>query len=300
MNLRIRFSGSLGRNGRGCPLYAAALLVFCSLLTGCRTAQPYVTDSRLQRGLVIVLPGIEGRSQFNEAICRGLDEGRVDWAIELYDWTSIWGPLHNLRNKAGNREQAGLLADRITRYKLAYPNRPIVLVGQSGGAAIAVWTAEALPPSEEIDGIIMLAGALSPQYMLDQALAGTRRGIINFYSARDWMLLGVGTMIYGTMDGAHSESAGRVGFKLPDTDSRPRVYQKLFQIPWQRSMSEAGHVGLHLSSGAEEFVATYVAPFIIATGDWDEQLIGYVTGALEWPPATQPAASPASRTGPEG
>jgi len=278
--------------------FVAFVLWACSglLLVGCAKPQPFVSEDRLQRGLVIVLPGIEGRSGFNEAICRGLNDGGVNWAIELYDWTSKWGPLHSLRGESRNREKAFAIASRVIRYQDSHPGRPVVLVGQSGGGAMAAWAAEALPSGRSVDGVIMLSPALSPRYMLDWSLGNSRRGIVNFYSPRDWIFLGVGTVVYGTMDGRHSESAGRIGFKVPSAGGRPRCYRKLYQVAWQQKMAETGHSGLHLTSGGWRFVMTYVAPFVLAE-TWDDELVASVLNRrqddklVSPPPPAKPAAT---------
>ncbi len=291
--------------------FVTAMLI--CLATGCNSLQPYRTHKRLARGLVIVLPGIEGRGGLNEAICHGLNDGGVNWAIELYDWTSPLGLLYNLRAEDRNRRRASQLAWRITRYLWDYPGRPVILVGQSGGGAIAVWTAEKLLTGLKIDGIILLAASLSPEYLLDFALANTRRGIVSFCSSRDWMLLGVGTTVYGTMDGRHTSSAGRVGFKIPEDPPSKAAYEKVYQIAWQREMSEVGNPGFHLTSGAARFVADYVAPFILADPnkiEWGGELVGEVLDRkwLEQPPVsplgewrqassrlTEPAPRPSTR-----
>ena len=240
-------------------------------LVGCN-AQPYVTEERLERGLVIVLPGIEGRSIFNESICHGLDAGGVDWAIELYDWTSPLGPLYNLRAQAENRIKATVLARRVAKYQRKYPRRPVVLVGMSGGGAIAVWTAEAMPAARRVDGIIMLAPTLSREYDLSRALALSRRGAVSFYSALDWIFLGVGTTVYGTMDARHAPSAGSAGFAVPAAGRRAELYHKLHQISWKGEMVLTGHAGGHLTSGSAVFVARYVAPFVLSE-PWNWKLV---------------------------
>jgi len=244
---------------------------------------------------VVVLGGIEGRSPFNDAIVRGLDEGGVDWAIELRPWTSRWGgPLYNLRAEKRNRGKAQEIADRIVRYQIAYPGRPVVIVGQSGGAAMAAWVAEAMPPGRQVDAVVMLAVSLSRTYMLDEALRNTRRGIVNFYSPRDLVL--VATRVSGTMDGSHGASAGRNGFEVPRTGGRPSAYQRLFQMPWNPQMSHTGHIGVHLTSGTSDFVATYVAPLVLGE-QWDSDFISRVyTRRLIGPPsgrATSPLPAPA-------
>ena len=258
----------MGRLLPGTLLLAAALL-------GCGDRQPYVTLPRLERGLVVVLPGIEGRGPINEAICRGLDEGGVKWAIELWDWTTPLAYFANLRDEAGNRRKADELVSRIVRYQMGYPGRPVVLIGQSGGGGFATWVLEALPEPTRVKGAILLAAALSGEYMLDRALARAEEGIISFYSERDWFLLGVGTTISGTMDGKHAESAGKVGFRVPTDGARAELYRKLYQVAWLPDMAETGHTGRHITTGSAAFVATYVAPFVLAKR-WDEQLVAEV------------------------
>ncbi len=256
----------------------SSVALFVSLLGGCAAPQPYVSESRLNRGLVIVLPGIEGRSVLNEEICRGLNAGGVDGAIELYDWNTgvpfafIW----NLWSSDRNHDKAAELAERIARYQFNYPGRPVVLVGQSGGAAVATWTCEAMRWGRKVDGAVMLAASLSPGYRLTTALDSTKRGIVNFYSSRDVLLLWAGTSIYGTMDGKHSTSAGNVGFSVPTGKLRTKEYDRLFQVPWRSEMASTGNLGMHLTSGTASFVARYVAP-IVRAGRWNRQIIENVT-----------------------
>jgi len=272
------------RLGRGLVACAVAMLG-CVLLAGCSNRQPYVTPARLERGLVIVLPGIEGRSPLNEAICEGLAAGGVDYAIETYDWTFPFFPLYNLRAERRNRRKAAELVARILRYRMAYPGCPVVLVGQSGGGAIAIWAAEEMPPGQQVDGLIVLAPSLSPSYMLDSALAGSQRGIVNFYSSRDWLFLRIGTTVTGTMDGQHDVSAGSAGFDVP-SGVRSGSYQKLHQIGWTSEMAEKGHSGMHLTSGAVGYVSSYVAPFVLGE-TWGSELVSRVLETA----ATRPAVA---------
>jgi len=274
-------------------------VLLSAALAGCGNSQPYISAVRLERGLVIVLPGIEGRGPLNEAICRGLGEGGVNLAIELRDWTApLAGPLYNLRAQDRNRRKALEIANRIRDYQSMYPDRPVVLVGHSGGGAMAIWIAENLPHGHTIDGIITISPAISPIYFLQRSLTKCTRGLVNFYSPGDWIMLGVGTTVYGTMDGEHSSSAGRVGFKVPSAGGAPRCYEKLFQIAHSERMSESGYFGGHFSSAAAEFVAVYVAPFV-RSGAWNDRLVArvvnreWIDGDQQPLPRPEPTSAPA-------
>jgi len=238
--------------------------------TGC-SHQPYVSEVRLERGLVVVLSGVEGRGPLNEAICAGLDAGGVDLAIENYPWAvpGMW--WYNLRASEHHYRQAEAVARRVAEYKVDYPGRPVFLVGQSGGGAIAVWAAERLPRNT-LEGVILLAAALSPTTDLQRTVAASRRGVVNFHSRGDWVILGLGTRMAGTMDGERSESAGMVGFALPAGSSAAEAYREVYQISWKPEMAGSGHLGGHLSSSARWFVRDFVAPLVLAPR-WNPELI---------------------------
>ena len=283
-----------GLRHNGSIKYLVLCLLGLAMTGGCVTlkhSKPTILHGDLDRGLVIVLTGIEGRSMFNEDICQGLAGGGVPYAIQLYDWTSNYIPTVNLWRESHNHAVAGEISHMIVRYKSAYPNRPVILVGQSGGAAMAVWAAESLPPGENVDGVILIAASLSPQYMLDVALSKSRHGIVNFYSPKDWVLLGIGTTMAGTMDGEHTSSAGKNGFEVPEEGARPGVYRKFFQISWTKEMSATGYTGSHLSSGATRFVARYIAPFVLAD-KWNNDLVKRVLNSEAGTSVPAPAPKP--------
>ncbi|MDY7011468.1 MAG: hypothetical protein SVV80_12070 [Planctomycetota bacterium] len=266
-------------------LIYGAILVMTGL-TGCTPSQPFVTPERLDRGLVLVLTGIEGRSRINNDICWGLADAGVHSAIELVDWTIPGAYLINLRDEERNRHKAEGVASRISRYQMSHPGQPVILIGHSGGGAMAVWTAEAMPPDSSIDGIILLSASLSPGYLLDISLRNSRRGIVSFFSGEDWFFLGAGTTTLGTMDGKHTSSAGMVGFDVPARPGDEGLYAKVFQIAWQKRMSGTGHTGGHPTSGARRFVATYVAPLVLAK-KWDQAAVEAVLS--EKKAATKPS-----------
>jgi pimeloyl-ACP methyl ester carboxylesterase len=258
----VESSNRRGRRRAWCALVVLALPV----AAGC-SVRDLGTADRMSRGLVIVLPGIEGRSAFNYDIARGLDEGGVSSGIEIYDWNVPipGGALINLTDYERNVEQARKLDKRIIRYQETYPGRAVHLVGHSGGAGLAVLALEQFPKDRKVTAAILLAGAVSPTHDLTRALARTRYGIFNYYSPADVGFLQIGTSIFGNIDRGHGPAAGAVGFEVPrgmSAASRDE-YRKLHQIKWSRRMANYGNPGSHTGWSDRAWVRKYLAPLIV-------------------------------------
>lgn len=240
--------------------FLAVLLLAVVANSGCVVSDLSTAD-RMKNGLVIVLPGIEGRSKYNADIARGLDDGGVPCAIQIFDWGRDLplGSLVNLMDYSGNQHQAHLIAKRIMTYQDEHPGMPVHLVGHSGGGGLAVLALEALPPERKVSSTLLLAAAISPDYDLTEALSGTEKGIWNFYSGSDIGYLRVGTTIFGTIDRKHTSAAGAVGFE--------RKYAKLHSVAYRRAMNNSGHSGSHTGWSKRQFVALWLAPVINAAGD---------------------------------
>lgn len=264
-----------------------ALLTFgLTLLTlvGCASPNRDIKARDSRRGIVYVLPGIEGRSLWNERIARGLIEGGVMSHVEIYDWTTqVPGNfLGNLTMLERNRGEAATLAESIIKYRDQNPGAPIHLVGHSGGAGIAVLALEALPPGRQIDMALLLAPAISPEYDLTTALRRTRSGIVNFYSEHD-VSLQVGTSVFGTIDRNSGPSAGAIGFERPSdlTETNARLYDKrLRQVRWTRRLKSRGADGSHVGWATRTFAREYLAPMILAN-ESREALDRWLTGDAE-------------------
>jgi len=244
-------------------------------MAGCGARISMMNKGDADRGLIIVLPGIDGRAGHNERACKAIASSATGIAVELFDWTMPLCPLTNQRDEGRNRRMAGELADRIMAHRVDYPGGAVFLVGHSGGTAVAVWAAEALPDGQQIDGIVLLASSLSPGYDLSKALKRTRGGIVSFRSERDSALLGAGTTLFGTMDGKHTEAAGKVGFSVPESGQAAEAYKGFSEVRWNSAMAKAGHNGSHFGCLATKFVSSYVAP-LVATRQWDHDLIATV------------------------
>jgi pimeloyl-ACP methyl ester carboxylesterase len=180
----------------------------------------FVNPARMDKGLVVILPGIEGESPANQDIRKGLDEGGIPYALAIYRWgfpIPGLGLLINQTDTAGNRRAAKELAGGILKYQANHPDRPVFLVGHSAGGGVAVFTLEALadlPAAKPVAGAMLLSSSISADYPLDKALKMTRLGIVNGFNPDDTVLLGAGTAMFGNVDGEHGDSAGRTGFQL--------------------------------------------------------------------------------------
>lgn len=267
------------------------------LLTGCGggTGQPYVTPERLDKGLVVVLTGIHGRLWLSESIMKGLADGGVDEAVEIYDWTYEGHllPFYNLGAIERNHQEARKIAQHLTEYQGSHPGAPVTLVGYSGGGPLAVWTAELMPPGHKLDGVVLLSPPLVPEYDLAPALSASRRGIVNFYSHKDVIYLGLGTLVFGTMDKQNRISAGNVGFSCTQPATRPAeanaAYARFWQVPYRDEMAATGYTGSHLTIGESAFIQQYVAPLVRAP-QWDAALIETVRDGKAAAPASAPAS----------
>jgi pimeloyl-ACP methyl ester carboxylesterase len=247
-------------------LLGIAAVLALPLLGGCAAAKQ-ITPARLERGYTVILPGIEGASSLNTSVVTGLVDGGWPGAIEVYDWTAgsvLLFPV-NLRALDRNKQEARRIATKIVAYQLKYPNRPVHIIGHSGGGGVAILALEALPGDRRITSAILLAPAISPDYNLRRALRRTEHGIWNFYSRHDVGFLQAGTKLLGTIDGQHTSAAGAVGFQMPwglDEADRRLYASHLRQQAYSRKMADSGHSGGHLGWSNRQFVAEWLCPIM--------------------------------------
>src|SRR5262245_8641941 len=88
-----------------------------------RSLRDLSDPERQSHGLVIILPGIEGRSSLTANIARGLADAGIRCAVVIHDWTSGAWPLflYHLRALERNRQAASLIAERIREYQANWP-----------------------------------------------------------------------------------------------------------------------------------------------------------------------------------
>ena len=224
-------------------------------------------DERLENGLTVILPGIEGRSFFAFDIAHGLYEGGVNTAVEVFDWTTGLAPLflYHLRAARRNREKAAAAARRIVAYQDEHPGRPVHLIGHSGGGGIALLALQALPPGRRITSVVLLAPAVSPHFDVESLVDRTVRGIWNFWSPLDALLLGAGTLLFGTLDGRHAIAAGAQGFATTGAhgeECRRSAGPQLHQHRYDVSLVRQFHLGGHFGCANRVFVSETIAPIL--------------------------------------
>ena len=223
------------------------------------------TEERLQRGLVILLPGIDGCTTVSDNVARGLHAAGCDAAVEIHDWRSFrgWNPLHLVTYRR-NRHQANEIAQRILNYQAQYPDRPVDLIGHSAGAGVALFVLQQLPLGVQIRSAVLLAAAVSRRFDVSPLLETTRNGIWNFSSRGDLLTVGLGTMIFGTVDRRHSVSAGALGFSTLPTRTASTILssRRLHEVNYQFEMAGSWNFGGHFGCTNSAFVANYVAPIL--------------------------------------
>jgi pimeloyl-ACP methyl ester carboxylesterase len=233
------------------------------LLSGC-AGLPSRIESRAPptcaAGIVLIVDGAGGYQNAPRAIAAAVDEMHLPLHVRSFDWTHGWGPgLADVVDRDYSLCQGRRLAEEVCQYRRAQPGVPITLVGYSAGSAVALAAAELLPPAT-LERIVLLAPAVSASYDLSRALVSARLGVDAFVSARDLLLLGLGTALVGTADGKRDAAAGRVGFCPPRESA---LVGRLRQYPWERSVAWTGNTGGHTGSLRPAYLKAFVVPLLL-------------------------------------
>jgi pimeloyl-ACP methyl ester carboxylesterase len=250
---------------------------------GCHSLRTnYVSEDRLDQGLVVSLDGIGGYNWGPRWIRSGFDEAGLSSAFLIYDWSKGPGAMFvgDLVADGRNHAAAEDLAQKVATYVAAKPGRPVTLIGHSGGGAVVVWALEAMPRNVRVERAILLAPALNPDYDLSKALEAVRGRLYVMYSYGDVGLMAAGTAVFGTMDRQHTVGAGLVGFRMPPAGADPAQYAKVRQVPWTLDLVKTGHMGGHMGWTTTLFARDFLAPILAGKTDPGQPL-----GAEEAPPA---------------
>ncbi len=218
---------------------------------------------RAARAVVFAVDGAGGFDEVAPRLDKAVAEAGLPLGVRHFRWTHGYGRViadqvyfsHVLR-------QGKKLADAIWRCQEESPGLPISLVGHSAGCAVILAAAEHLPHGT-LDRIVLLSPAVSARYDLRPALACARRGIDAFYSARDWVWLGIGVFLIGTTDRRWGPAAGRVGFRPSVQGPADKIlFSGLRQHAWSPELSWTGHTGGHDGSHQPRFLREFVVPLL--------------------------------------
>jgi hypothetical protein len=75
-------------------------------------------------------------------------------------------------------------------------------------------------------------------------------------------VLGVGTRMFGTIDGVKTDAAGRVGFAKPPKAVDPRQYEKLVSIGFDPAWIRLSNIGDHIGPMMRPFAREVLAPLL--------------------------------------
>lgn len=231
----------------------------CAAVGPVRQGPPAASFGR-DATLIYVL-GIGGRGPADDEWTRGLRNGGYAGKIETRDWTGRLGPISALWGHSRQRAEARRIANRICRLRTESPSSPIILAGHSAGAGLVVRALEDLPHGTQVDGLVLLAPALSRTYDLTAALRHVNGRADVFCSDRDILVLAIGTTLFGTVDGVHGEAAGHGGFIRPPQAAADQ-YAKLHTHPFSQARQRLGDDGGHYGPQSSSVAAVLVAPLL--------------------------------------
>jgi pimeloyl-ACP methyl ester carboxylesterase len=248
------------------PRLGVSAFILLFLVPAARAAQePKDADYLLH------LPGIAGYHWVDKQMIAGLREGGYAGRIAVHDWTGDNAGLGALINREQHDREATRVATALEKRFRENPGRRIILTAHSGGTGIAVWALEKLPDDVQVDTVILLASALSPDYDLTAALKHVRGTMYALTSATDSIVLGVGTKTFGTIDGVKCEAAGKVGFTTPD-GADEQEYAKLHQMPYQAEWLQLGNLGDHIGPLGRLFTRTVLTPIVLGRAPTRSQI----------------------------
>jgi hypothetical protein len=245
---------------------AAWLLLLLPLVGGC-VGLPRRVESRLPpnaaRGVVFVAPGAGGGQHAARVVAAEADSACLGLHVRSFDWGhGVGRGLADASDVAHARRQGQLLAAEVRRCLDGRPGVSVSLVGHSAGCAVVLAAAECLP-ADSLDRVVLLAPAVSPCYDLRRALLSARRGVDAYVSERDWLWLGLGTTLAGTLDGGRGPAAGRIGFyPLALSPGQEALAWRLRQHPWHPCVGWTGNHGGHAGTLEPAYVRAYLLPLL--------------------------------------
>lgn len=211
-------------------------------------------------GVVFVADGAGNYQYFSKALRQASREGGFSAQIVTYEWSH--GYMRMVADQidySHARAKGKELAQRVLRFKEAYPHLPVHLAGHSAGAMVVIAALECLPPYT-VDNAVLISPTLSAFYDVRPALKGVRHGMYNFHSEKDWVYCGIATRVFGTSDRKRTVCSGRVGFHVPACPDEVLHLQKLRQRAWSPEDTLTGNEGGHFGNYESLFLQQNILP----------------------------------------
>lgn len=225
---------------------------------------PAWPDRPAPGGLVLIADGIAGLDFCGTSLQYAVAWAGLSYEVRLVQWGHGLGRWYrDLTDTARHREQAARMVEAVSTFREQQPECPVFLVGKSGGSGLVVRALEQLPEGS-VESVVLLASALSPRYDLSAGLRAVRGEIVSYYSPLDFVILGAGTSLFGTIDRRRGPTGGLLGF-TPPAGADPAAYGRLRQIRWRPSMACVGHLGGHVGPDTPWFLTRYVVPWLKVT-----------------------------------
>lgn len=240
-------------------MYILVAVVFCHLIA---SAAPHFltrrrTNGSAESGMVIFVESLRwlGVPWGMRTAAKGLQQAGFDGEFLYWQWHSSlrgWLVLPVIMDSRMLEAEARRLAEFIINCRREHPDRSIRLIGYSAGGYVMIRALELLGDDISVDSSAVIAGAFSPRRDLTVATARINGKLTICWSPGDWIILGLGTLIFGTTDRLHSPGIGMLG---------PRGQSPAVQtICWNPKMLLVGHLGGHFSAACSGFIRRYLAP----------------------------------------
>lgn len=242
---------------------AAAIMSLALGSTPTTNCEALVMMTENSEGLVWILPGVEQAPRDIKPIVREFRKAGVRAEIRILDWDRLFGIIANVVDIEQNTRYAECIAGDIANWADLHPGQPIDVVGYSGGGGLAVMIAERLPDRVRLRNILLAQPALSPTHDLTATLSHVDGKLIHYHSPHDWIILHLGTRIFGTIDRKHVASSGKVGLDIENAIPDPAMRVKLEEHAWTPRMLKVGHYGGHAPITFAKWSRVYVAPYLL-------------------------------------
>ena len=188
--------------------------------------------------------------------CRGLRRAGCRQQVRLFRWCGAAGALLVLPDfvrRRRLRRKARRLARFLEQTAEQHPEQPIHVVGYSTGSFLVLEALKQVGPQVRLGEVILLAAAVSPGYEVND-IAGRVPRVHSFHSYADFLISGLGPLLFGSNDGHWGPGCGMVGWRNSDGF--------VVQHPWSASAIPLSYFGDHFTITAPAFVAKRIAPIL--------------------------------------